>query len=92
MSMEFRICEHHGDPLFRFRSETSVDGEIRKSEYEFCWLCAGSAMKVTCPKCKTTMPVIQLDDATHVYADSTVRNLSCTICNTIIASADVSGS
>ena len=91
MSDELRLCDHHNEQLFRFGSKTLVDGEIQDLAFQFCRSCADSTMTVTCPECEKNMTLIKLDDSKHIYAHGTVRELSCTNCNAVIASANVAG-
>ena len=91
MSDKLSLCDQHNEPLFRFGSKTRVDGELQDLSFEFCRSCADSTMTVTCRECESNMTLIKLDDSKHIYADGTVRELSCTNCNAVIASANVAG-
>jgi len=85
------VCEHHDEPLFTMGRHGVIDGKLHESEYVFCRHCAGSVSKITCPECENVMPVMNLEDSTIVMAQRTLRNLSCTRCKSLIASADVTG-
>ena len=91
MNDELSLCGHHNAQLFRLGSKTLVDGKMQDLSFEFCRRCADSTMTVTCPECESNMTLIKLDDSKHIYANGTVRELSCTNCNAVIASANVAG-
>ena len=82
------ICEHHGEPLFTMSRGAKISSE---SSYVFCRHCAVTVKKIICPHCSNVMPVMSLHDETRVLADVTLRNLSCTRCKEVIASANVTG-
>ena len=87
--MNVKVCEHHEEsPLFRFHAKTAVDGQIENEEFEFCRYCAGSR-QVTCPSCKTILPVVRIDSETAVSASISTAFLKCNRCETVIASADI---
>lgn len=88
--MDKKVCEHHEDsPIFRWHSQTLVDGRIISDEFEFCRYCV-DAQRVTCPngECKNEMRVIAMASETLILADQSIANLKCTKCGEVLASAE----
>ena len=80
------VCEHHESPLFRFRSATLIDGQIRHESFEFCRYCVGG-QNVTCPnqECGYVSRIIDIPDPIRVLANVTVHELKCRKCGEVIA-------